>query len=63
MKHKHEALWLLKDYKLCILSTGFIQSSSFNCWIKINFEFKNVIMQILKFFICVYDNQRMPSTF
>jgi hypothetical protein len=28
-----------------------------------NFEFKNVVVQILKFFICVYNNQRMPSRF
>jgi hypothetical protein len=31
----------------------FIQSSSFDHWIKMNFEFKNVVVQILKFYICV----------
>jgi hypothetical protein len=37
----------------------FIQSSSFNLWIKINFdskfnfEFQNVVVQILKFFAYV----------
>jgi hypothetical protein len=32
---------------------NFIQSSSYNHWIKMNFEFKNVIVQILKFLTCV----------
>jgi hypothetical protein len=31
----------------------FIKSSSFNHWIKMNFEFKNVVVQILKFFTYV----------
>jgi hypothetical protein len=31
----------------------FIQSFSSNYWMKINFEFQNVVMQILKFFPCV----------
>jgi len=41
MNHKHEALWLLKNYKLYIfMYIDFIQSFSFNHWIKINFDSK-----------------------
>jgi hypothetical protein len=41
----------------------FIQSFSSSHWIKMNFEFQNVVMQIFKFFVFVYDNQRMSSKF
>ncbi len=48
MNHKHETLWLLKNYKLCTLCT-LILSNPFHLTI----EFKNVVVQILKFFTCV----------
>jgi hypothetical protein len=32
---------------------NFIQSSSSNYWIKMNFEFQNVVLQNFKFFVYV----------
>jgi hypothetical protein len=53
------------EKKLIIYSVyiDFIQSTSSNHWIKINFdsmkfEFKTVV-QNFKFFTCVYNNQKM----
>jgi hypothetical protein len=42
-----------KLYVIYYVYIDFIKSSSSNCWIEINFEFKNVVVQILKFLTCV----------
>jgi hypothetical protein len=41
----------------------FIQSSSFNWWIKMNFGFQNVVMHTLKLFVCNYDCKIMSLDF
>jgi hypothetical protein len=47
MNHKHEALWVIeKMYIIYFMHIDFIQSSSFNNWIKLSLEFQNVVMHI-----------------
>jgi hypothetical protein len=44
----------IKKYVIYFMHIDFIQSSSSNHWIKLSFEFQNVVMHILKiFFLCL----------
>jgi len=65
MNHKHEALWVIeKMYVIYFMHIDFIQSFSSNHWIKLSFEFQNVVMHILKFFFSyVWGFQKMPLGF
>jgi hypothetical protein len=52
MDHKHEALWPLKNSKLYYVYIDFIQSSSSNHWIKINFDSKWILSS--KMLLCKF---------
>jgi hypothetical protein len=59
----------MKPYKLFILYT-LILSNPFHIIFgsnfflhKVNFEFQNVAMQILKFFVHIYNSRKMSSKF
>jgi hypothetical protein len=66
MNHKHKALWPLKNYKLYTIRTfilsNYLPLTIGSKLILTQSEF-NVVMQILKFFSCVYDSQRIPPIF
>jgi hypothetical protein len=56
MNHKYEALWSLKNYKLYTLCTLILSNPShltIASRLILNFEFQNVVVQILKFFVCI----------
>jgi hypothetical protein len=69
MNHKHEALWLTKNYRLYMLCTLILFNllhiivGSKLILIKVKFEFQNVVVHILRFFAYVQDCQMMPSKF
>jgi hypothetical protein len=56
MNHKYEALWPLKNYKLYTLCTLILSNPprpTIGSRFILNFEFQNIVVQILKFFACI----------